>query len=301
MRIASLLPSATEIVFAIGAGSEVVGISHGCDYPAEARGLPVLTGPAVETRGLPQAEIDAAIGSLLAAGGSTYTIDVPRLRELQPDLVITQALCDICAVSERQVHRVVHEEQLGAHVLTLTPLDLEGVAHSLDEVGEAAGRPAEGARLAAEMRARMAPRAPAPPSPLRVAALEWLDPPYAAGHWVPEQIARAGGEDALGLAGRKSERVTWSAIAASRPDVVLLLPCGLSLDEVVRAAEALTRCPEWRTLPAVTNGAVWALDANAWFSRPGPRLVEGIDAIHAILADPAGDQPVAGARRLLLP
>lgn len=299
MRIASLLPSATEIVFAVGAGAEVVGISHGCDYPAAARGLPVLTGPAVETHGLPQAEIDAAISGLLAAGGSTYRIDVSRLRELRPDLVITQALCDICAVSERQVHRVVHEEQLGARVLTLTPLDLDGVARSLEEVGEAAGRPAEGARLAAEMRERMTPRVPAS-SPLRVAALEWLDPPYAAGHWVPEQIARAGGEDALGRAGEKSERVTWSAIAASRPDVVLLLPCGLSLDEVVREAEALARRPEWRALPAVACGAVWALDANAWFSRPGPRLIDGIGAIRAILADPAGDQPVAGARRLSL-
>ncbi len=297
MRIASLLPSATEIVFAVGAGAEVVGISHGCDYPAAARGLPVLTGPAVETHGLPQAEIDAAISGLLAAGGSTYRIDVSRLRELRPDLVITQALCDICAVSERQVHRVVHEEQLGARVLTLTPLDLDGVARSLEEVGEAAGRSAEGARLAAEMRERMTPRVPAS-SPLRVAALEWLDPPYAAGHWVPEQIARAGGEDALGRAGEKSERVTWSAIAASRPDVVLLLPCGLSLDEVVREAEALARRPEWRALPAVACGAVWALDANAWFSRPGPRLIDGIEAIRAILADPAGDQPVAGARRL---
>ena len=299
MRIASLLPSATEIVFAVGAGAEVVGISHGCDYPAAARGLPVLTGPAVETHGLPQAEIDAAISGLLAAGGSTYRIDVSRLRELRPDLVITQALCDICAVSERQVHRVVHEEQLGARVLTLTPLDLDGVARSLEEVGEAAGRPAEGTRLAAEMRQRMTPRVPAS-SPLRVAALEWLDPPYVAGHWVPEQIARAGGEDALGRAGEKSERVTWSAIAASRPDVVLLLPCGLSLDEVVREAEALARRPEWRALPAVACGAVWALDANAWFSRPGPRLIDGIEAIHAIHADPAGDQPVAGARRLSL-
>ena len=299
MRIASLLPSATEIVFAVGAGAEVVGISHGCDYPAAVRGLPVLTGPAVETHGLPQAEIDAAISGLLAAGGSTYRIDVSRLRELRPDLVITQALCDICAVSERQVHRVVHEEQLGARVLTLTPLDLDGVARSLEEVGEAAGRPAEGARLAAEMRQRMTPRVPAS-SPLRVAALEWLDPPYAAGHWVPEQIARAGGEDALGRAGEKSARVTWSAIAASRPDVVLLLPCGLSLDEVVREAEALARRPAWRALPAVACGAVWALDANAWFSRPGPRLIDGIEAIRAILADPAGDQPVAGARRLSL-
>ncbi len=301
MRIASLLPSATEIVFAVGAGDEVVGVSHECDYPDGARGLPVLTGSAVETRGLPQAEIDAAISSLLAAGGSTYTIDVPRLRELRPDLVITQALCDVCAVSEGQVHRVLHEEQLGARVLTLTPLDLEGVARSVEEVGEATGHAAEATRLAVELRERMAARSPTPSTPPRVLALEWLDPPFAAGHWVPEQIARAGGEDVLGQPGQKSERVTWEAIAATAPDVVFLLPCGLSLDEVVREAGALAARPEWRSLPAVANGAVWALDANAWFSRPGPRLLDGIEALRAILAEPTGDHPVPGARRLPSP
>ena len=180
MRIASLLPSATEIVFAVGAGDEVVGVSHECDYPDGARGLPVLTGSAVKTRGLPQAEIDAAISSLLASGGSTYTIDVARLRELRPDLVITQALCDVCAVSEGQVHRVVHEEQLGARVLTLTPLDLEGVARSVEEVGEATGHAPEATRLALDLRERMAARAPTPSTTPRVLALEWLDPPFAA-------------------------------------------------------------------------------------------------------------------------
>ena len=299
MRIASLLPSATEIVFAIGAGDEVVGVSHECDYPDAARGLPVLTGPAVETRGLPQAEIDAAISSLLASGGSTYTIDVPRLRELQPDLVITQALCDVCAVSEGQVHRVVHEEQLGARVLTLTPLDLEGVARSIEEVGEATGRTPEASRLAAEV--REGGSAPLPATPPRVLALEWFDPPFTAGHWVPEQAARAGGEDVLGAPGRKSERVTWETVAASAPDVALLLPCGLSLDEVVREAGALAERAEWRALPAVRSGAVWALDASAWFSRPGPRLLDGIEALRTILADPTGDHPVPGARRLPAP
>ena len=301
MRIASLLPSATEIVFAVGAGDEVVGVSHECDYPDAARGLPVLTGSAVETRGLPQAEIDAAISSLLASGGSTYAIDVDRLRHLRPDLVITQALCDVCAVSEGQVHRVVHEEQLGARVLTLTPLDLEGVARSIEEVGEATGRAPAAARLAAALRERMARLDPIPASPPRVLALEWLDPPYAAGHWVPEQVARAGGTDVLAGPGQKSERVTWDTVAASAPDVALLLPCGLSLDEVVHEAGSLAERPEWRDLPAVRNGAVWALDANAWFSRPGPRLLDGIEALRAIFADPTGDHPVPGARRLPTP
>ena len=301
MRIASLLPSATEIAFAVGAGDEVVAVSHECDYPAAARGLPVLTGPAVETHGLPQAEIDAAISGLLAAGGSTYTIDVPRLRELRPDLVITQALCDVCAVSEGQVHRVVHEEQLGARVLTLTPLDLEGVVGSVEEVGEATGRATEGARVAAALRECLAAPAARRATLPRVLALEWLDPPFAAGHWVPEQIARAGGEDVLGRPGQKSERVTWETIAATAPEVALLLPCGLSLDEVVREAAALAGHPAWRSLPAVAAGAVWALDADAWFSRPGPRLADGIEALRAILADPTGDHPVPGARRLPAP
>jgi len=301
MRIASLLPSATEIAFAVGAGDDVVAVSHECDYPDAARGLPILTGPAVDTHGLSQAEIDAAISGLLASGGSTYTIDVPRLRELRPDLVITQALCDVCAVSEGQVHRVVHEEQLGARVITLTPLDLEGVARSVEEVGEATGHAAEGAHVAAGLRERLAASPALPATPPRVLALEWLDPPFAAGHWVPEQIARAGGEDVLGHPGQKSERVTWETIAATASDVALLLPCGLSLDEVVGEAAALASRPEWRDLPAVARGAVWALDADAWFSRPGPRLADGIDALRAILADPTGDNPVPGARRLPAP
>lgn len=301
MRIASLLPSATEIVFAVGAGDEVVGVSHECDYPGEAAGLPVLTRSAVDTRGLPQAEIDAAISGLLASGGSTYSIDVPRLRELEPDLVITQALCDVCAVSEGQVHRVVHEEQLGARVLTLTPLDLEGVARSVEEVGEATGHTSEGERLAASLRERISVSDRLPAKRPRVLALEWFDPPFTAGHWVPEQVACAGGEDVLGRPGQKSERVTWDAVAATAPDVVLLLPCGLSLEEVVGEAAPLARRPEWRTLPAVANGAVWALDANAWFSRPGPRLLDGIEALRAILANPTGDHPVPGARRLPTP
>jgi len=147
----------------------------------------------------------------------------------------------------------------------------------------------------------MAAPDPGPATPSPVLALEWFDPPFTAGHWVPEQIARAGGEDVLGRPGEKSERVTWDAVAATAPEVALLLPCGLSLDEVVAGAVALAHRPEWRDLPAVANGAVWALDANAWFSRPGPRLLDGIEAVRAILADPTGDHRVPGARRLPAP
>ncbi|HCV00706.1 MAG: cobalamin-binding protein [Dehalococcoidia bacterium] len=298
MRIASLLPSATEILFALGAGSEIVGVSHECDYPPEARGLPVLTGSAVETQGLSQVEIDTAITRLLTSGGSTYNIDVSRLSELRPDLVITQALCDVCAVSEGQVHRVIHEQQLGARVLTLTPLDLEGVVRSVEEVAVAIGRSNKGALLAAEMRKRLNLPVSSASSPPRVLALEWLDPPYRAGHWVPEQVLYAGGKDVLAEPGEKSERVTWEAIAASNPDIALLLPCGLSLDEVLAEATVLRDHPEWSSLPAVSNGAVWALDASAWFSRPGPRLLEGIEALSTILADPTGDHSLPGARKV---
>lgn len=302
MRIAALLPSATEIAFALGAGDEVIAVSHECDYPAAARGRPILTGPAVDTKTLSSAEIDAAISALLRQGGSTYSIDLPLLRQLNPDLILTQALCDVCAVSEGQVHRAVHEEQLGARVITLTPLTLEGVFHSIEEVADAIGRVTEGRSLTATLRARVqAVRRAAPATRLRVLALEWFDPPFVGGHWVPEQIEAAGGIDILGRAGHKSFRVTWDQIAAADPDLVVLLPCGYGLEEVIREARALWTIPAWRSLRAVERGAVWAVDASAWFSRPGPRVVEGIEALARIVADPLAAPEPAGTRRLPLP
>ena len=294
MRIASLLPSATEIAFALGLGDAVVGVSHECDYPIGVRGLPVLTRSAVNTAGRSQREIDDAIAALLRDGGSTYTLDLPLLQQLQPDLVLTQALCDVCAVSEGAVHRAAHEAALGVQILSLTPRTLDEVLATIEEVGAATDTQAAAQQITHALRDRLAAvRALVAGRPRsRVLALEWLDPPFIAGHWVPDQIVAAGGIGVLGRAGEPSYRTTWDAIAGlnaeAQPDVVLILPCGARLDEVVRDATLLQEIPAWRSLMAVRAGAVWAVDASAWFSRPGPRVIDGLEALATILADPFG-------------
>ena len=299
MRIASLIPSATEIAFALGLGDAVVGVSHECDYPPAVVGRPVLTRTAINMQDMRPAEIDRAVAALLHDGGSTYTIDAPLLRRLAPDLILTQALCDVCAVSESQVHRAAHEEELGARVLTLSPLTLEGIFESIEQVGDAAGRGKAAREVTAALRARVARARATAPQPLRrVLALEWLDPPFTAGHWVPEQIEAAGGIDVIGRAGEKSARTSWDAIAETQPHVVILLPCGFSQPQVVQQARQLETNPSWQQLPAVREGAVWAVDAGAWFSRPGPRAFDGIDVLARIFADPLADTASAGTARL---
>ena len=305
MRIASLLPSATEIACALGLQSQIVSVSHACDYPAFVTRLPVLTRSAVPIQGRTPAQIDDDISAHLRTGASTYAIDSALLRTLAPDLILAQALCEICAVSEGQVHRLVHEQELGSRVLTLTPRDLEGVFRSVEYVGDATGTGLQARQITAGLRDRLASlRAARPPvaARLRVLALEWTDPPFVGGHWVPEQIAAAGGIDVLGRAGHPSFRTTWEEIAAARPDIVLVLPCGYTLDEVVQQAQDLARHPAWRSLPAVRDGSVWAVEASAWFSRPGPRVLDGIEAIAPILRHPlrqSGERPQpAGTRHL---
>ena len=201
------------------------------------------------------------------------------------------------------MHRVVHEQQLGARVLTLTPLDLEGVFASIDDVGDAVGRPDAARALTAPLRdeVRSLRERPAGAARPRVLALEWTDPPFVGGHWVAEQIDAAGGIDVLGAPRRASFRTTWDAIAAARPDVIVVIPCGYTLGEIVEQAADLEAQPAWRDLAAVRAGRVWALDAGAWFSRPGPRLVEGVHALAAILADPDAPAGPEGTRRLAVP
>lgn len=300
MRVVSLLPSATEIVHFLGAGDTLVGVSHECDYPPSVRALPKLTRAAVDTEQMSPAEIDAAISELVASGASTYGIDGELLRALEPDLVITQALCEVCAVSDGLVHRAVHEAELGARVLTLRPGTLDAVLDSIEEVGEALRVAAEARRRTDALRRQLAAvrgtsrhrRRP------RVLTLEWFEPPFVGGHWVPDQVEAAGGVDALGQGGEKSRRATWDEIAAAQPDVVVLLPCGYGLDAICEQASALEDNPVWRELPAVQAGAVWAVDANGCFSRPGPRVVEGVGMLSRIVADPLSDESLPGARRL---
>jgi iron complex transport system substrate-binding protein len=284
MRIVSLVPNGTEILFALGAGELVVGVSHECDYPAVARTRPVLTGSALAA-GMSAAEVDAAVSAQVGSGESLYTLDEARIAALAPDLIVTQQLCPVCAVSTAQVDGAVAPLPRCPDVLSLDPRTLGDVFADIRRVGEATGRRAAAEALLADLERRLAAVAAAVagrPRP-RVAALEWLDPPFAGGHWVPEMIARAGGEDALAAPGAHSRRLTWEEIAAADPDVMIAMPCGFDEAGARTQVEAIAGSPGWRTVRAVQEGKVHAVDANGCFSRPGPRLVDGIERLAQIL------------------
>ncbi|HEX4952098.1 MAG TPA: cobalamin-binding protein [Thermoanaerobaculia bacterium] len=280
LRIVSLVPNGTEILFALGAGDQVVGVSHECDFPAEARRLPILTGSALAP-GLAGAEIDAVVSAQLAGGESLYTLDEARIVELAPDLIVTQSLCPVCAVSTAQVDAAVGVLPRCPELLSLDPHTLTDVLGDIRRVGARLRRESETAALLAGLEARLAAVAKrrAGRTRPRVVALEWLDPPFLAGHWVPEMIDQAGGQDAFGRPGGASRRSSWEEIAGGQPDVVVVMPCGF--DQAGAAAEMakLDACPDWRALPAVAAGRAFAVDANGLFSRPGPRLVDGVERL----------------------
>jgi iron complex transport system substrate-binding protein len=291
MRIASLLPSATEIVCALGLADQLVGVSHECDYPPEVvSDLPRLTRSAIPP-GLTSAAVDAAVSERLRRGESLYTVEEETLASLRPDLVITQALCDVCAVSFSEVKQQAARLPGPPRVLSLTPPNLLGIFEDVQTVADAAGVPERGRRLVDRLRQRLdhvSESVRGLPRP-RVFALEWLDPPFAAGHWVPEMIERAGGEAVVGRAGDKSFRVTWEKVSAARPDVILLIPCGYSAEAAQREWEALPKPAGWEKLPAAKAGRVYALDANSYCSRPAPRVVEGIERLARLLHPQSAD------------
>jgi iron complex transport system substrate-binding protein len=288
MRIVSLVPNGTEILFALGAGDLVVGVSHECDYPEEARRRPVLTGSALSP-GMSAAEVDAAVSAQVGSGQSLYTLDEARIAELAPDVIVTQQLCPVCAVSTGQVDGAVRPLPRCPEVVSLDPRTLGDVFADIRRVGEITGRTAEASALVTELERRLeAVRAAVAERPRpRVLALEWLDPPFAGGHWVPEMIGLAGGIDAIAQPGDHSERLTWDRIAAVDPDVIVAMPCGFDEAGAREQIAAIADRPEWRSLRAVREGRVHAVDANGCFSRPGPRLVDGIERLAAIFHAPA--------------
>jgi iron complex transport system substrate-binding protein len=295
MRIVSLVPNATEILFALGAGDQVVGVTHECDYPAAARRLPVLTGSAI-IPGMSAAQIDAAVSAQLASGDSLYTLDEERIAALAPDLIVTQDLCPVCAVSTEMVENAVAPLLRCPDLLSLDPTTLAEVLGDVERVGRRIGREREAAALLADLARRLAAvraRVAGLPRP-RVLALEWLDPPFAGGHWVPEMIAAAGGEDVSAAPGERSCRITWNEVARLDPDVIVAMPCGFDHAGVAEQIALVADRPEWRRLRAVEAGRVHAVDANGCFSRPGPRLVDGIEILADLLHPPARRQP--GAR-----
>jgi iron complex transport system substrate-binding protein len=294
MRIVSLVPSATEMLFALGVGDEVVGVTHECDYPEDALELPRVTRDRLPS-GLDAAEIDAAVKARTLAGDSIYELDAEALHELEPDLIVTQALCAVCAVSEDEVRTLAEELDTQPMVVSLDPHtvgEVLGDARTLAQATDTKDAAVDLISRAAGRidRVRVATRDVRRP---RVVALEWLDPPFAAGHWMPQLIEYAGGEDVLGFAGEESEERSWAEAAAVEPDVVLVMPCGFDAEIAHREAEM--QVERLRTLGA---GEVVAVDASAYFSRPGPRLIDGLELLAHILHPELFPEPPAGARAL---
>jgi iron complex transport system substrate-binding protein len=290
MRIVSLVPNATEILFALGAGDDVVGVSHECDYPPEAKLRTVLTGSALRP-GMAPAEVDAAVSEQLASGASLYTLDERRLADLDPDLLFTQELCPVCAVSTTQVGEAVAPMHRCPEILSLDPTRLEDVLADILHVGERLGRSAVAEALVDDLRARLerVERATHGRRRPTVVALEWLDPPFLGGHWVPQMLAIAGGRDPFAVApGERSRRATWEEIVAADPDWIVAMPCGFDAAGAAGEVGKLTGGALWDSLRAVRSGRVAAVDANGLFSRPGPRLVDGIEELHRLFSGDAG-------------
>jgi iron complex transport system substrate-binding protein len=279
MRIVSLLPSTTEILFAIGAGDDVVGVTFECDYPAEARNRRIVSTSAMP-EGLTPAEIDTFVVEAMARGEDLYHLDAGALADLDADLVVTQDLCAVCAVDVSVVDDALAHLGCTAEVLTIDPYTLGEVLVSIETLGEATGHQREAADLVADQRARLEAvrRRVAGRARPRVMFLEWTDPPFAPGHWIPEMVEAAGGEPVLATAGEKSRRVTWEAVHASRPDLVVVAPCGFDR----AGCQALTEALEASGVlpPGVPT---YAVDANASWARPGTRLVDGVEELAAVL------------------
>jgi iron complex transport system substrate-binding protein len=272
----SFLPAATEIVDALGACGDLVGRSHECDYPAQVKALPVVSRPTLALDGLTQADIDAAVADKLRSGDSLYVVDEILLQDLAPEVILTQDLCQVCAPSGNELTRAVGALSTNPNVVYLSPRTLAEIDGNIIAVGDAIGRATEAREIIARNHARMgrvrhAVRRYAHRP--RVTFLEWVDPLFSAGHWVPEMIAIAGGEDPLGRAGADSVRLRWDDVLAWAPEVVIVAPCGFGLTDAERLS---------RSLPAIPNCRVVAVDANAYFARPGPRYIDGIELLAGI-------------------
>lgn len=282
MRIVSLLPSATEIVCALGMGEALVGVSHECDYPAAVRGRPVLTEPQLDARGHSR-HIDAAVRRLVGDGLSVYRINTDLLRKLQPDVIVTQEHCAVCAVSYDDVVAATRAWlQQPVTIVSLKPVRLADIFADIQKVADALDRSAAGVELTAQLRGRLdalRTRAARVHSRPRVACIEWLDPLMAAGNWVPELVELVGGTSDLVAAGEPSRDLSWQELAAAAPDVIILMPCGFTLPQTERELPALTAQPQWAQLPAVRNRRVYAVDGNAYLNRPGPRIAESAELL----------------------
>ena len=286
MRIVSLLPSTTEIVCALGLEAELVGITHECDYPPPAVNKPRLTASRISHETMTSKEIDHAVRSQLDGHGSIYDLDEAKLRELNPDLILTQELCEVCAVSYKTVEHAARMFEADVRVVSLEPNTIQDIFENIRTVGELTARAREADQLVSSLAARLdhirektagLDRRP------RTLMLEWLEPPFAPGHWVPEQVAIAGGDSAFGKSGQRSVTTNAEEISAYAPEVIVLIPCGYYKEDILRQLPSAQLPAGWNDLPAVKDRNVWATDATSYFSRPGPRVVDGVEILARIL------------------
>jgi iron complex transport system substrate-binding protein len=275
MRIVSLLPSATEIAFDLGLGDDVVGVTHECDYPAAAATKTVVSHSTLDQNGATPAEIDTAVAGSIDAGDPIYRLDTEAFAALYPDLILAQDICRVCAVPTGQVEAALDTLGCTAEVVSLDPATLDDVIECLVTVGRATGTEERAQARAAELREHLdaVRQATGGLDRPRTFALEWSDPPFTGGHWVPDMIDAAGGTPVLGDPGHPSRRVPWGEIEAAEPEVVVFMPCGYGLDEATKQATALLERPE------LASASLFAVDASSYFSRPGPRLVDGVEAL----------------------
>lgn len=284
MRIVSLLPSATEILFALGLDAEIVGVSHECDFPPRARERRVLIQSRIP-HGLSAREVDTLVRQFMARGESLYSVNGEVLRELDPDLVVTQDLCHVCSASPEDLAAILRDFAKSPKVLCLNPQNLSDVWRDVMLVAQATARVTAAEKVLHEIRERLdgvqrqVEKITVRP---RVAFLEWLEPFYVGGHWVPEMVALAGGDDVFGKIGTASFRVELKDIVAAAPEIIVVSPCGYDAAQARREYEAMAHPPKWTTIPAVKNGRVYAFEANSYASRPGPRLAMGVEALAKI-------------------
>jgi iron complex transport system substrate-binding protein len=289
VRIVSLLPSATEIVAALGLADELVGITHECDWPPEIAGTPVMTSSVFDLSTTSGSDIHRLVSDAVHGGSSLYALDEEALEAARPDLILTQELCQVCAVSYREVNDVARAIDADITVVSLEPTSLEGIFNTIATVGAMTDAEDEAVELVESLRTRLGivetrvheRRKEGHEGP-RVVGLEWLEPPFAVGHWVPEQIRRAGGWDLLGQDGEASRQTDWLSVVDVDPEMILLMPCGFHLAETVAEWERTPKPIDWKSIEAVRSGNVFALDGSAYFSRPGPRVLDGIETLAEI-------------------
>ena len=302
MRICSLIPGATEVVAAPGLADRLVGISHECDFPASVQHVPVMIEAIVGKDGASGGEIDRQVKELVASGQRLYRHNEDAFCRACPDLILTQELCHVCSVTPDQLTHAIESLQHRPHVLTLGPRTLGNVIHDIERIAQTAGIPAKGRALAEALRRRLdhvraeTSRTSSRP---RVVCLEWLDPLYVAGHWVPEMVELAGGCDVLGSRDAPSHKTTWTAVEAARPDVILVMPCGYSVERTVNELQRASQTADaWRACRRQTAD-LYVVDAASFFSRPGPRLIDGVELLATILR-PTPDRPIDPAKAIKL-